>query len=157
MSKRSGQPTPRIGHQDYDVTTQVGYLLRRAYQRHTALFQEKIPDSQLTAGQFVTLCAVRDLGECSLNDIVKRTAIDQATIRGVVDRLVSRELVTTTSHQQDARKRVVSLTSTGVLLLQEMVPHARHVTERTFGTFNPGEREALLFLLKKMCTAPGDR
>ncbi len=136
--------------ENYDVTAQVGHLLRRAYQRHAALFQQEIPDSQLTAAQFVALCAVRDMGECSLNDIVKRTAIDQATIRGVIDRLGVRGLVATADHKQDARKRVVSLTTEGARLLDETVPFARRATERTFGAFNPGEREALLFLLRKM-------
>ena len=72
---------------------QIGHLLRRVYQRHTALFQQYIPDSQLTAAQFVVLCSVRDNKGSSLADIVKATVIDQATIRGVVDRLKQRELV----------------------------------------------------------------
>lgn len=138
--------------EDYDVTAQVGHLLRKAYQRHIAVFQQEIPDSQLTAAQFVALCAVRDMRECSLNDIVKRTAIDQATIRGVVERLVARDLVKTEDHKKDARKRVVSLTSVGARLLEETIPHARRATERTFGSFNPGEREAMVFLLRKMAT-----
>ena len=33
----------------YDFTQQIGYLLRRAYQRHTAIFQQTVPASQLTA------------------------------------------------------------------------------------------------------------
>jgi len=142
----ASEPEP----QAYDVTGQVGHLLRRAYQRHMALFLQEIPDSQLTAAQFVALCAVRDMGEASLNDIVKRTAIDQATIRGVIDRLSARNLVASADHKKDARKRVVSLTADGARLVEATIPFAKRVTERTFGEFNPGEREALLFLLKKM-------
>ncbi|MBN9324140.1 MAG: MarR family transcriptional regulator, partial [Delftia acidovorans] len=82
--------TPQDG---YHFSDQIGHLLRRVYQRHTALFQQYIPDSQLTAAQFVVLCSVRDNSGSSLADIVKATVIDQATIRGVVDRLKQRELV----------------------------------------------------------------
>ena len=50
------------GTHGYRFTDQVGHLLRRAYQRHVAIFQETVPDAQLTAAQFVVLCAVRDRG-----------------------------------------------------------------------------------------------
>ena len=79
--------TPQDG---YHFSDQIGHLLRRVYQRHAALFQQYIPDSQLTAAQFVVLCSVRDNKGSSLADIVKATVIDQATIRGVVDRLKQR-------------------------------------------------------------------
>ncbi|RCW68101.1 MarR family winged helix-turn-helix transcriptional regulator [Pseudorhodoferax soli] len=139
---------------DYAVTEQVGHLLRRAYQRHVALFQAEIPDSQLTAAQFVTLCAVRDMGGCSLNDVVKRTAIDQATVRGVVERLAARGLLTVSAHQRDGRKRELALTDAGAELVAATVPFAQRVTERTFGDFNPAERLALAYLLQRMADMP---
>ncbi|CAN7671513.1 MarR family winged helix-turn-helix transcriptional regulator [Pseudorhodoferax sp. LjRoot39] len=139
---------------DYAVTAQVGHLLRRAYQRHVALFQSEIPDAQLTAAQFVTLCAVRDMGACSLNDVVKRTAIDQATVRGVVERLAARGLLTVSAHQRDGRKRELALTDAGAELVAATVPFAQRVTERTFGDFNPAERLALVYLLQRMADMP---
>nr|WP_326541391.1 MarR family winged helix-turn-helix transcriptional regulator [Pseudorhodoferax sp.] len=133
-----------------DAIAHVGHLLRRAYQRHVALFQSGIPDAQLTAAQFATLCAVRDLGAGSLNDVVKRTAIDQATVRGVVDRLATRGLLSVTDHQHDGRKRQLSLTPAGAALVEATVPFARDVAERTLGDFNPAERLALVYLLRRM-------
>lgn len=50
----------------------------------------------------------------------------------------------------DRRKVVVGLTDTGADLLRETVPHAAKITELTFGTLNPAERIALMFLLNKM-------
>jgi DNA-binding MarR family transcriptional regulator len=134
----------------YVFSDQVGHLLRRAYQRHMALFQQIIPDSQLTAAQFVTLCAVRDKGACSLSDIVKITAIDQATIRGVIDRLKTRGLLSVDHDPSDRRKVVVSLTTDGAALVHEMEPFADQITELTFGDLNPAERVAILYLLRKM-------
>lgn len=139
------------GVSDYDFSEQVGHLLRRAYQRHTALFQQFIPDTQLTAAQFVVLCAVRDCGACSLSEIVKRTAIDQATVRGVIDRLKSRKLLWVRHDDADRRKVLVSLTPGGLELVQGMVPFAFDITEKTFAGFNPAERLALMYLLNKMC------
>lgn len=153
MTKNTHRPPslPASGH--YDFSEQVGHLLRRAYQRHTALFQQTIPDTQLTAAQFVVLCAVRDCGACSLSQIVKRTAIDQATIRGVIDRLKVRKLVVVRHDEMDRRKVLVSLTEAGTGLVQSMVPFAFEITEKTFDGFNPAERMALVYLLNKMCAA----
>jgi DNA-binding MarR family transcriptional regulator len=134
----------------YDFHDQIGHLLRRAYQRHVAIFQEAIPDSQLTAAQFVALSAVKERKGCSLNDIVKATAIDQATIRGVVERLKARALVEVSPDPSDGRKLIVSATAQGEKLIDETVPFAKDVTQRTYGGLNPGERVALQYLLRKM-------
>lgn len=151
--QRAGKETAKAISAPYQVTQQVGHLLRRAYQRHIALFQQGIPDSQLTMPQFVTLCAVRDLGACSLNEIVAQTSIDQATIRGVVERLSSRELIAIAEHVSDKRKLSISLTPTGHQFLKQMIATAEGITERTFGSLNTAERVALVYLLEKTCTA----
>lgn len=142
---------PAISSQDgYQFSDQIGHLLRRVYQRHTALFQQFIPDSQLTAAQFVVLCSVRDNSGSSLADIVKATVIDQATIRGVVDRLKQRELVQVDHDRVDRRKVVINLTEAGQALVHDMEPFAQQITESTYGRLNPAERLALDFLLRKM-------
>lgn len=135
---------------EYDFSNQIGHLLRRVYQHHTAIFQQHIPDSQLTAAQFVTLCAIRDLGTCSLSDIVKVTAIDQATIRGIIERLKARGLIVLSHDSADRRKVLVSLSQGGGQLVEETVPFASQITETTYGKLNPAERVALVFLLRKM-------
>ena len=155
MTKNPRRSSSFPAPESYDFSEQVGHLLRRAYQRHTALFQQIIPDTQLTAVQFVVLCAVRDSGACSLSHIVKRTAIDQATIRGVIDRLKARKLVSVRHDEMDRRKVLVSLTEAGQSLVESMVPFAFDITEKTFDGFNPAERMALLYLLNKMCANDG--
>ncbi|BEO42309.1 MarR family transcriptional regulator [Serratia marcescens] len=144
----SGQP------ENYHFTEQVGHLLRKVYQRHVAIFQQNVGDSQLTAVQFITLCAVRDMGPSSLTELVQVTAVDQATIRGIVERLKARDLITVTPDPIDRRKVVVGLTDAGAVLLTETVPQAAKITELTFGTLNPAERIALIFLLNKMLEEP---
>ncbi|BAN28028.1 MarR family winged helix-turn-helix transcriptional regulator [Caballeronia insecticola] len=150
---RAPAPSSRASD-DYHFNEQVGHLLRRAYQRHVAIFQQAIPDSQLTAAQFVTLCAVRDQQGASLNDIAKITAIDQATIRGVVERLQTRGLITVARDATDGRKVTVTTTPEGDALTERTVPFAHDITEQTYGPLNPAERVALVYLLKKMIDAP---
>lgn len=138
----------------YVFSEQVGHLLRKAYQRHLAIFQQNVGDSQLTAVQFVTLCALRDHGASSLTELVKATAVDQATIRGIVERLKARELITLEPDPQDKRKVVVDLSAAGAALVLQTVPCAAQITELTMSNLNPAERVAVLFLLRKMIDDP---
>ncbi|MCT9069911.1 MarR family winged helix-turn-helix transcriptional regulator [Cupriavidus gilardii] len=144
-SNKNKTPVP-----SYDFTVQVGHLLRRAYQRHVAIFQQTIPDSQLTAAQFVVLCAVKERQSCSLSEIVRATAIDQATVRGIIERLKARELIAVSHDPSDRRKVVVTVTPAGLALIDQTIPFAHQITEQTFGDLNPAERVAITYLLKKM-------
>lgn len=144
------------GKADYVFSDQIGHLLRRAYQRHLAIFQRNACDPQLTSVQFVTLCAIRDNGPSSLIELVKSTAIDQATIRGIVDRLKARGLIRQTSDAQDRRKVINCLTDEGRQLLEDMVPCAKRISELTMGQLNPAERLAVTHVLQKMIAQDGE-
>lgn len=134
----------------YTFTQQVGHLLRKAYQKHLAIFQENASDPHLTSVQFVTLCALRDNGASSQAELVKATAVDQATIRGIIDRLKARGLITISKDGQDGRKVIMSLLPAGQAVLDGMYPKAHLITELTMKRLNPAERIALLYLLRKV-------
>lgn len=136
--------------EEIDFCEQVGHLLRRAYQRHTAIFQRESCDEQLTPIQFVTLSKLAERGPSALSELVRLTGIDPATIRGVIKRLKGRDWVTLTSDPRDQRKVIVELTAAGRELLAAMTPHALKVSEETMGSLNPAERVALLHLLTKI-------
>lgn len=152
MSKNNSQlkTDPTINAESYDVTEQVGHLLRKAVQRHTAIFQQNVDDGQLTAIQFVTLCVLRDRGRSSQAELVESTAIDQATIRGIINRLKARGLVRLSPGQLDRRKVIAELTPQGEALLGETIPKAKKISQFTMGRLNPAEQVAIVYLLKKM-------
>ncbi|RUR33203.1 MarR family winged helix-turn-helix transcriptional regulator [Vreelandella nanhaiensis] len=151
--QKNEHPTP--SEQGYDFSEQVGHLLRKAYQRHIAIFQRHVCDKQLTAIQFVTLCTVMERGSSSLTDIVNATAIDPATVRGVIKRLKAREWVTLTTDPNDQRKVMVVITEAGAAIVEAMVPNAQKISDATMQNLNPAERVALMHLLEKMNADPG--
>ena len=93
---------------------------------------------------------MRDRGPSNQTDIITATGIDQATIRGIIERLKQRGLVEFQSDPHDRRKVIVVLTDSGAELLHRMIPRAHHISELTMGELNPGERAAVIFTLKKM-------
>lgn len=146
-----GDDRKDLGRRDpYLVTEQVGHLLRKAYQRHLAIFQSNASDPDLTSVQFVTLCALHDLGPSSQVELVKATSVDQATIRGVVERLKARGLIDLSRDEADGRKVVISLLPKGDAVLEQMYPQGHLISEKTMGRLNPAERVALLYLLRKI-------
>lgn len=135
---------------DYRVTDQVGHLLRRAYQRHTAIFQSVVPANKLSAAQFVVLCAVRDHQGATIRDIVDATAMDEPAVRGIVERLKWTNLVTIAHEPGDKRHATVTLTALGQSTVNETLPHAQHISELTFGDLNESERQQLTGLLRRI-------
>ncbi|MCB8889184.1 MarR family winged helix-turn-helix transcriptional regulator [Vreelandella malpeensis] len=152
LDPHADHPTP--SQQGYDFSEQVGHLLRKAYQRHIAIFQRHVAEKQLTAIQFVTLCTVMERGPSSLTDIVNATAIDPATLRGVIKRLKAREWVRLSTDPRDQRKVMVVITEPGEALVEEMVPEAKRISDATMANLNPAEQVALMHLLDKMNADP---
>src|SRR5665213_1833520 len=99
------------GLDGYLVEEQVGFLMRRASQRHATIFQDGMAGAELTPTQFTALIKVVELG--------RLTAMDPATIQGVVHRLMDRDLVMRTANPRDRRSIVVTPTKAGSALAAE--------------------------------------
>ncbi len=132
------------------VEDQVGFLLRRAHQRHTLLFQDGIGDAELTPTQFTALFKVIELGRVTQNHLGRLAAMDPATIQGVVKRLIARGLVRRTPDPLDRRTAVLAPTQAGVDAMVRAVPCARAVSNAALQPLDAEERGRLLDLLRRL-------
>ena len=114
MSKRiKGKPPTRPATAgDYVMEDQVGFLMRVAMQRHTAIFTSRMV-GDLTQTQFAALAKLAEVGRCSENHLGRLIYLDAATIKGVVDRLRIRKLVTLEGDPTDRRRSIIALTRAG--------------------------------------------
>ncbi|MBT4891047.1 MAG: winged helix-turn-helix transcriptional regulator [Rhodospirillales bacterium] len=135
---------------DYILDDQIGFILRQVYQRHSIIFSETINEN-LTPTQFATLAKLLELGASSQNHLGRLTAMDAATIKGVVDRLVKRDLMFTSKDPSDARRLIVDLTGKGRAVAIEAVANAARITKKSLDPLDAQEQAMLLKLLKKMC------
>jgi DNA-binding MarR family transcriptional regulator len=133
----------------YVLEEQIGFILRQVNQRHTTIFASHIGD-ELTPTQWAALVKLSEIGPCSQNFLGRLTAMDAATIKGVVDRLTKRRLTETMPDPEDSRRRLVALTPAGERLLRERVAAAAEITGRTLAPLAAADRAALLRLLKKL-------
>lgn len=133
----------------YQLSEQVGYLLRLAYQRHANLFQE-LTIQGLTPTQFAALVRLAEVQPCSQNKLGRLTAMDVATIKGVVDRLNKKGLIELAKDPSDKRRSSISLTEDGIALLDELYDMGRNITAVTLSPLSSSEQRTFLRLLQKL-------
>ncbi len=134
----------------YRLEDQVGHLLRRANQRHAAIFFKWLNNRQLTPTQFAALIKIGDENKVSQNRLGRLTAMDPATIFGVVKRLRARDLVAARPDPRDRRRSLWRLSDDGRRLLEDLVPMAQRISQDTLSPLAPGERKLFLELLGKL-------
>ena len=134
---------------DYVLDDQIGFVLRQTQQRHTTLFAAEMIEG-LTPTQWAALAKLRECGACSQNHLGRLTAMDAATIKGVIDRLSARGFTLARADPADARRLLVELTDEGAALYDRAVPMAKAITEKTLEKLDLGERATLLALLRRL-------
>jgi DNA-binding MarR family transcriptional regulator len=133
----------------YVIDDQVGFLMRVAMQRHTSIFMSEMTD-KLTQTQFAALARLLEVGPCSQNHLGRLIYLDAATIKGVVDRLKLRRLITTQDDPNDRRRRAVTLTEKGRNVAKAAIDCAAQITATTLKPLSPDEQETIVRLLKKL-------
>lgn len=133
----------------YILEDQVGYILRKVSQRHTGIFFELMPE-ELTPTRFAAMAKLHERGSLSQNALGRLTAMDIATIKGVVDRLRQRDLVESSKDPDDARRQLIQLTPKGKELMQRALPLAHDVTDQTTAPLSEAEAKQLVKLLRKV-------
>lgn len=143
MKRRRSKPA------SYVLDSQVGFVLRQVLQRHATIFVAQMGED-LTMTQWAALSKLYELGPCSQNLLGRYTAMDAATIKGVVERLMKRDLVETSPDPEDGRRLLVALTPTGAALTERSIPLAHDITRETLSPLSKDERAEFLALLERL-------
>ena len=142
-------PDQHRREEDYILEAQIGFVLRQAHQRHTTIFASQMIDD-LTPTQWAALAKLKEIGPSSQNLLGRLTAMDAATIKGVIGRLSKRGFTRTKPDPADGRRLLVALTERGAALYDRARPIAARITERTLQPLNERERAELLALLARL-------
>ena len=143
--RRSVKPSRSL----YVLDEQIGFILRQVSQRHTVIFARDI-GAELTPTQWAALAKLTETGPCSQNQLGRLTAMDAATIKGVVDRLTARGLTETSADPEDGRRLRVSLTRAGQQMAEKVASNALAISRETLAPLDSREREMLMVLLEKL-------
>ncbi len=134
---------------DYVLEDQIGFLLRKANQRHRSIFTTQV-EGRIAPQQFSVLVKLRELGSVPQNQLGRLVALDSATMAGVVKRLSDAGLVQSTKSPDDARFRMLKLTAKGRRQVEQVLPTAQRITELTLEPLTDDEARTLADLLARI-------
>jgi DNA-binding MarR family transcriptional regulator len=143
------ETSPEQADRPYRLEDQVGFLLRLAGQRHAAIFQDMAPDG-LTPTQFAALVRLAELGDCSQNELGRRTAMDVATVKGVVDRLRAKGLVRAHPDPADRRRTILSVAPAVRARIASLHAAGFAISRATLEPLTETEAETLVALLRRI-------
>lgn len=150
MKRRALRRRAAASSRRYVIDEQVGYLFRKAVQRHIAIFTEGMIE-ELTPTQFAALARLYEVGPCSQNRLGRLTSMDAATIKGVIGRLTKREFTEVRPDPKDARLLMVHLTRKGRQITRAAIRQGFRITSETLRPLNRSEQAVLLRILRKLC------
>src|SRR4051812_39367650 len=151
VAKKQGEPKAAVSTpRPYKIEDQIGYLLRRAHQRASAIFQVNIGDPNITPTQYSSMVKLNEYTELSQNLLGRLVGMDKATMQGVVRRLKDRKLVDSRPDPGDARRTLLSLTTGGQNITNKWLMTGPAVSRETLKPLTAIEQRQLLDLLSKI-------
>ena len=143
------EPNGALFEQVERVILQVGWLGQRQFMQ--LLAEERF---DLTVPQFYTLLHLSLWeGECKMSDLARATHQSAASLTGVIDRLLDKQLVARGRPEGDRRQVTVTVTERGRILLHEVKQARSERLRIAFGDIADEEIGTLLRLLDRICTA----
>jgi DNA-binding MarR family transcriptional regulator len=151
VAKKQGEPkAPASAPRPYRIEDQIGYLLRRAHQRASAIFQTTIGDPNITPTQYSSMVKLHEYTELSQNLLGRLVGMDKATMQGVVRRLKDRGLVDSRPDPGDARRTLLSLTLDGQSVVARLILNGPAVSRETLRPLTVNEQRLLVDLLQRI-------
>jgi DNA-binding MarR family transcriptional regulator len=139
---------------DPDPRRVAGHLIRRCLRIHDTIFAQATAGHDITPAQLAALVQISHHPGVELGVLSELIAYDTATIGGIVDRLEAKGLVLRTPGTRDRRKKHLTLTAPGRLVLGQVQPKAMRVEEHLLRDLSLHEREQFLDLLCRVTHFP---
>lgn len=129
--------------------------LKRVHLATRRAFDEALHDFRLTGPQAEILRQVWQLDGIELRVLQERLGITSATLTGICDGLVERELLERRQSPEDARVKQLFLTAHGQALNHELALIAEQTEARLLEGFSSAERALLADWLERMVSNIG--
>lgn len=129
----------------------TGSLIRRAQQRHVAIWMREV-STDVTSVQYAVLLVLEQRPAVSQRELGDELDLDRSTIAELAARMVRNGLVERISDPQDKRRNTLFLTTTGRELLAELKPRVGNVERVLTQQLSAAERDTLRQLIGRLLT-----
>jgi DNA-binding MarR family transcriptional regulator len=144
-------PNPMVS----DLKKHIGFWLRFVSNHVSHAFARKLLASGVTVAEWVVMREMFDDEETSPGVLAERIGMTRGGVSKLVDRLVSKKLVTRRERNDDRRFQSIALTAAGRRLTPHLATLADQNDEAFFHPLSAGERGALMATMKKLVEAHG--
>jgi MarR family transcriptional regulator, lower aerobic nicotinate degradation pathway regulator len=129
-----------------------GFLLRRAHQISTAVFEDECKSLALTPAQFGVLSVLHASPGIDQSSLGRALGFDKVTVMRVMRGLETRGLIVRVYAPSNRRNLSISLSDAGLALLSQTKAPAEHAYDRLMAPLNHEQREQLVALLQLITT-----
>jgi len=134
----------------------TGHLIRRAQQRHAALWQEQV-SADVSSVQYAALAVLERLPGASQSELGAELDLDRSTVADIVSRLDRRGVIERLPHDSDRRRYSLTLTKAGLAEVNRLRPLVVQANARLTEPLSAGELSTLRTLLERILEAQGPR
>jgi DNA-binding MarR family transcriptional regulator len=138
-----------------DMKKHVGFWLRFVSNHVSHAFARKLDASGVTVAEWVVMREMFDDAENSPGVVAERIGMTRGGVSKLVDRLVTKKLVTRRERSDDRRFQSIALTAAGRRVIPQLAAMADRNDEEFFHPLSAGERAALIATMKKLAQAHG--
>ena len=138
-----------------DLKKHLGFWLRFVSNHVSHAFARKLATSGVTAAEWVVMREMFDDEETSPGVLAERIGMTRGGVSKLVDRLVTKKLVTRRERSDDRRFQSIALTAPGRRLVPQLAALADCNDEELFHPLSTRERAALTATMKKLVQAHG--
>jgi len=133
-----------------DVTDEILISLRKIIRAIDLQSKALIQRCGLTGPQLVVLKELERSGTLSASGLAQRVSLSQATVTGVIDRLLKRDLVLRTRDGSDKRRVILRCTEQGSRLVKSAPPILQEQFTRKLNQLADWERSLILSSLQRI-------
>ncbi|WP_199751004.1 MarR family winged helix-turn-helix transcriptional regulator [Pseudomonas saxonica] len=131
------------------ILAHTGSLIRRAQQRHVAIWMREV-STDVTSVQYAVLLVLEQRPGVSQRELGDELDLDRSTIAELAARMVRNGLVERISDPHDKRRNTLFLTTTGRALLAEFKPRVDNVERVLTQELSTAERDTLRHLIERL-------
>lgn len=139
-------------HKLTQLYARPGFLLRRAHQISTAVFEDECRSVGLTPAQFGVLSVLRATPGLDQSTLARALGFDKVTVLRVLRGLETRGLIERAPAPASRRNLAVSLSAAGLDLLKQAQQPADRAYDRLMAPLNKAQQGQLLELLQLLTT-----
>lgn len=132
---------------EFDLTSNVNYLLRRAHTHADRLFGEAMSDLGITPRQAALLYAVGHHEGGNISTLVRLTGMDRGTLSEMTPRLVQRGLLSRTRAKGDGRAKSLYLSPEGAAIVRRVTERTQDLQAKVLENLPPEYHELLIKML----------